>query len=112
MERRWLLPLVLLGVILTLALLVAAFVGSGDGRGDWHDWGWGVGWMWVMPLFMIAFWGLVIWGVVTIVQGFSRDGSYGAGLSPGDSALEILKRRYARGDISKEEYEEKKRDLV
>jgi len=31
---------------------------------------------------------------------------------PEDSTLEILKRRYAMGEISKEEYEEKKRDLL
>ncbi|MBI2171195.1 MAG: SHOCT domain-containing protein [Chloroflexi bacterium] len=41
---------------------------------------------------------------------FAADSPMGA--SREDSALEILKRRYARGDISKEEYEEKKRDLL
>lgn len=30
----------------------------------------------------------------------------------GDSALEILKKRYARGEINKAEYDEKKKDLV
>jgi putative membrane protein len=30
----------------------------------------------------------------------------------GDSAIEILKKRYASGEITKEEFEEKKKDVV
>jgi putative membrane protein len=37
-------------------------------------------------------------------------GTSGSGGSA--SALEVLKTRYARGEIGKEEYEEKKKDLV
>ncbi|MBI2165039.1 MAG: SHOCT domain-containing protein [Chloroflexi bacterium] len=70
---------------------------------------WGFGWMWFMPVFMIAFWGLVIWAVVALVQGLSRPGTSGG---HEESALEVLKRRYAGGEITKEEYEEKKRVIA
>ncbi|MBM3172641.1 MAG: SHOCT domain-containing protein [Chloroflexi bacterium] len=59
----------------------------------------GFGWGWFMPIGMILFWGLVI----LPSSGSSREL---------DSALEVLKRRYARGEISKEEFEEKRKDLV
>ena len=63
------------------------------------------------PFFMIVFWGLVIWGVVALARGsaWGCGGDHHAGGT--DSALEVLKRRYARGEIRKEEYEEKKKDL-
>ncbi|MBI2831035.1 MAG: SHOCT domain-containing protein [Chloroflexi bacterium] len=58
---------------------------------------------------MILFWGLVIWAIVALVRGTT--GSAGS-RSGADSALDVLKRRYAQGDISKEEYEQKKKDLI
>jgi putative membrane protein len=48
--------------------------------------------------------------VVAIVLGSRYGFGRGRG-APRDDALEILKRRYASGEISKEEFEEKKRDL-
>lgn len=68
------------------------------------------GWGWLMPIFMIFFLILVIWAIVALASGatLSRADS-----SPRiESALEVLKKRYARGEVSKDEYEEKKRDLV
>ncbi len=70
----------------------------------------GFGWWWFMPIFFILFWGLVIWGIVALVRGLS--GSRDSDSSTADSALEVLKRRYAKGEIDKKEYEEKKKDLV
>lgn len=69
----------------------------------------GFGWMWLMPIFWIVVLGLIVWAVVTAVR---RPGEADSSSRSTDSALEILKRRYARGEINKEEYEEKKKDLV
>ena len=70
----------------------------------WWMWGaWGIG----MMLFMLLFWGLVITGIVLGIRwlvGASRP-------SATDRALEILRERYARGEINREEFEARKRDL-
>jgi len=58
---------------------------------------------------MVAFWGLVICGIVVLVRRGSR--GYGRTDSRSESALDILKRRYAAGEINKQEFEEKKKDL-
>ncbi|MBI4304571.1 MAG: SHOCT domain-containing protein [Chloroflexi bacterium] len=71
----------------------------------------GFGGGWFMLVLMVIFWGLVIWGIVALVRGIASP-SGGESSRQGDSALEILKRRYARGEISKEEFEERKKDLV
>ncbi len=61
--------------------------------------------------FNMLFWILLLVGIVLlVVWAVQRMG--GGGLSSEESALDILKRRYARGEISKEEYEEKKRDIL
>jgi putative membrane protein len=44
--------------------------------------------------------------------GMNHGAEPGQGHATAESALEILKKRYARGDISREEFEEKKRALV
>ncbi len=73
---------------------------------------WGFGWMWFMLLFMTALWGLVIWAVVALVQGLSRPNGSDSGLGRRDSALEILRRRYALGKITREEYQEMRGNLI
>ncbi len=71
-------------------------------------------WMPMMPmmgfgmLFMAVFWVALIVGGVLLVKWFMGQG----GASREDSALEILKKRYARGEINKQEFEERKRDLL
>jgi putative membrane protein len=83
-----------------------------------QHYGWGPGMMgwglmsWFGPWGMILFWVLLVLLIAWLVKGFgSSKGSTGAVKPAEESALEILKRRYARGEINKEEYLEKKKDL-
>ena len=67
-------------------------------------WGaWGVG----MMLIMLVFWGGVIAGVVLGIRWLVTQ----SGESRAASALEILRQRYARGEINREEFEARKHDL-
>jgi len=70
----------------------------------------GFGGMGLMSVFWVLILGLIIWAVIALARGVSQPTGSDSGYS--DSALNVLKRRYARGDVSKEEYEEKKRDLL
>lgn len=55
-------------------------------------------------VFMFIFWGLLIWGAATLF----RHGGLPGGK---DRALDILKERYAKGEITKEQFEAMKNDL-
>ena len=63
---------------------------------------------------MMVSWVVVLAGLVWLAWRAWGRGQPGGPPGPWprkDDALEILKRRYARGEISKEEYEERRRDL-
>jgi putative membrane protein len=60
---------------------------------------------------MIIFWALVIAGGVALFRVLVR-GNRNGGTLPTNSALEILKQRYAKGEISREEFERMKQDLL
>jgi putative membrane protein len=81
-----------------------------------YEWGWGMHhpmwglwgiWGFAMMVMMFVFWGVVIAGIVIGMRWFARQGRE----SKSDAALEILRQRYARGDINKEEFDARKRDL-
>lgn len=76
----------------------------------WGDYGWGWG-MGFGMISVVLFWVLVILGIVILVK-WIAGGSSGPGQPPGKTALDILKERYARGEIDREEFEQKKRDLA
>lgn len=105
--------LIIGGVIVAVLVVLPLIFGA---VGGWQGGVWGMmgpgmmGGFGVMGLGMVVFWGLIIWLVVALARGSTGPVSYDSGHA--DSALEVLRKRYARGEISKEEYEEKKKDLA
>lgn len=68
------------------------------------------GWMPMMGLgllFMVLFWVFVIAGVVYLVRWLTGQGIAGRP----ESSLDILKKRYACGEITKQEFDAMKQDL-
>lgn len=122
MSRGWKIAAIIGGVLVGILLIVPLVWGSFSG---WTTGGWGMmgpgwgmmgpgmmggfGWGW-LPLLVIVFWGLIIWGIVAAVRSSRNDG--GCRTSAGESALDVLKLRYARGEIKKKEFEEKKREIA
>jgi putative membrane protein len=67
-------------------------------------------WMsWVGPIFMIVFWALVAAAVVFLIRYLVRQSRAS---SNDTTAITILKERYAKGEIDKEEFEQKRKDLL
>lgn len=75
------------------------------GMMDGYGYGMMGGGYWILGL---IFWILVIIGIVLLIK-YLWEGR-GANRAE-ETALEILKKKYAMGEISKEEFEEKKKDL-
>lgn len=112
-SRDWtIVVLVILGVVVLLPVLGMSFWGGGMmgpggmmGRGMMGEWGPRAG---LFGGFGLLFLLLVIAGVVLIVSGLTRKETKGA--AP-DEPLQILRARLARGEISKEQFEELKEAL-
>ena len=60
-------------------------------------------------IFMILFWALIVYGVVLLVRHWSN--SHKGHPGRGSSAQDILKERYAKGEITKEQFESIKKDI-
>ncbi|OGI29096.1 MAG: hypothetical protein A2288_02120 [Candidatus Moranbacteria bacterium RIFOXYA12_FULL_44_15] len=71
--------------------------------------GWGGGWGFGVfgMIISLLFWAALIIAVVYLIKYLGR----GAHHAPGEDAAEILKKRYAKGEITKEDYDRMKKEL-
>jgi putative membrane protein len=85
---------------------------SDSHMGPWIMGNWGMGWFGM--IFMIIFWGLIIVGFVLLIKWLIQNtsGKAPSGVSTGSKAMDILKERYARGEINRDGFESMKKDLL
>lgn len=70
---------------------------------DGHMFFWGGGFMWI-------FWILILGGIIFLFLNMTKANN-GKPSIENESPLEILKKRYARGEIDEEEYERRRKEL-
>ena len=100
---------VMLVILLMVALALSSTMGGMMGPGMmWRGggWTWGVG-MWLGGLAMLVLWGALIVGAILVVRLVGGIPGRDVRTSP----LDILKRRYASGEITREQYEQMRKDL-
>jgi putative membrane protein len=71
--------------------------------GGFDGHGWGMGWWWIIGIVILVFIVLVV--IKRLNKNRINKGN-------GKSALDILKERYAKGEIDKQQFEERKKDLT
>ncbi len=108
-SRGW---LVVLAFVLLVVLLGPAFgwgiMGGGMmGPGMMGAWGAAANPWWGIA--MLIFWAVIIAGMILLIVWAMRQ--VGAGADASRSPLDILKERYARGDVTREQFEQMRRDL-
>jgi len=91
-----------------IAVIVVLFLMGSFGMGGYSMMGgFGFGSMWIFGfIFMLLFWGLIIWLIVTLVN------SAQSNKKDDLDSLTILKRRYAIGEITRREFEGMKKELM
>src|SRR3989344_1450893 len=85
-----------------IAVIVALFLIGSFGMGGYGMTGFGMGFGFI---FMLLFWGLIIWLIVTLINASQSNKNW-------SDSLTILKKRYASGEITKKQFEEMKKELL
>ncbi len=72
-----------------------------------HDWMWGGG-MWFGWIFWLVIIGIIVWLLINQSNKNRNQNQINPHL---ESPLDILKKRYAKGEITKEQFDQMKKDL-
>jgi len=107
----------LLAILALSSIYVSPALAQSGRYGNWHmgRWmmdGWGMGGFGM--IFMILFWGLIIVGVVSLIRWLiqTTDSKSHSGDGTGFKAMDILKERYAGGEIARDEFETMKKEIL
>ena len=106
----------IVGAVLLLVLIPVAALA--DAEGEYHgpgmmwDGSW-TGWLLMGPVTMLLFFGAIVALIVVLVRWLGGQGAAAGSRWPEaeKTALDILRERFARGEIDKSEFEERKRLL-
>jgi putative membrane protein len=100
-----------IGILLVGLLSGGMMTGWGGMGPGMMGWG-GVGFNPLGWIAMLLFWGVIIGGITLLALWLFRQATPAA-LGPGQPSrpIEILKERYARGEITREQYEEMRREI-
>ena len=104
MKKR--LPAILAGFGFALSLAALGAPDESQVPAMWHGME-GIGWGWfgLGVLHMVLFWGLVVLGLVLLLR------ALGGGSRAEPRAMDILEARYAKGELTREQFEQLKREI-
>lgn len=83
--------------------------GSYGMMGGWDGWGWFWPFHFIIPILFLA---IIITAVVMLVRYATGWGDHSPRQERRSPGLDALEERYARGEINRDEYLEKKRDIT
>jgi putative membrane protein len=96
-------------IINNLIPVAQAHTGAGEGYNMMSNYGFmGMGGGFIGGMFMLLFWILVIIGAIYFFKYLAQDQNKEQHKDP----MEILKERYAKGEIDEDEFEQRKKDLL